>query len=189
MAAGQQNRLPPSPRFQQNLQELQDLLAKQRALLESYAWVSKERASLASPLHAMKMVRRARRADSRGARSEDDPSAEGAECWVRAFRGLGIRSAGLQASLLPNPPAAEVPPQSATSASTSISTRCCRSMLSSPTSRVARCRLATTSANDPSRSRSFITGVRCSACRASAASPLPSASCRKIPATTSRSSA
>ena len=58
LAAGQQNRLPPSPRFQQNpQQELQDLLAKQRALLEGYAWVSKESGIARIPIEdAMKMV-------------------------------------------------------------------------------------------------------------------------------------
>src|ERR687896_1479630 len=36
MAAGQQNRLPPAPRFQENpQQELQDLRAKQRGVLEA----------------------------------------------------------------------------------------------------------------------------------------------------------
>ena len=50
MAAGQQDRLPPFPRFQENpQQELQDLRAKQKALLEGYGWVNKEAASRASP--------------------------------------------------------------------------------------------------------------------------------------------
>lgn len=58
MAAGQQNRLPPSPRLQANpQQELQDLRAKQRALLEGYGWVSKETGIARIPIEdAMKMV-------------------------------------------------------------------------------------------------------------------------------------
>ena len=58
MAAGQQNRLPPSPRFQENpQQELQDLRAKQRALLDGYGWVSKETGIARIPIEdAMKMV-------------------------------------------------------------------------------------------------------------------------------------
>jgi hypothetical protein len=43
MAAGQQDRLPPAPRFQQNPQEeLQDLRARQKALLEGYGWANRE---------------------------------------------------------------------------------------------------------------------------------------------------
>ena len=58
MAAGQQDRLPPSPRFQENpQQELQDLRAKQRGLLEGYGWVSKEAGIARIPIEdAMKMV-------------------------------------------------------------------------------------------------------------------------------------
>ena len=58
LAAGQQDRLPPSPRFQDNpQQELQDLRAKQKALLEGYGWVSKEAGVARIPIEdAMKMV-------------------------------------------------------------------------------------------------------------------------------------
>ena len=58
LAAGQQDRLPPSPRFQQNpQQELQDLRAQQQALLEGYGWVSKETGVARIPIEdAMKMV-------------------------------------------------------------------------------------------------------------------------------------
>lgn len=58
MAVGQQNRLPPAPRFQENpQQELTDLRAKQRALLEGYGWVNKERGIARIPIEeAMKMV-------------------------------------------------------------------------------------------------------------------------------------
>ena len=58
LAAGQQNRLPPSPRFQQNpQQELQDLRARQKALLEGYGWVSKDAGIARIPIEdAMKMV-------------------------------------------------------------------------------------------------------------------------------------
>jgi hypothetical protein len=43
MAAGQQDRLPPAPRLQQNPQEeLHDLRARQKALLEGYSWANKE---------------------------------------------------------------------------------------------------------------------------------------------------
>ena len=58
LAAGQQDRLPPSPRFQENPQEeLQDLRAKQKALLEGYSWVSKEGGIARIPIEdAMKMV-------------------------------------------------------------------------------------------------------------------------------------
>ena len=58
MAVGQQNRLPPSPRFQENpQQDLQDLRAKQRALLEGYGWVSKEGGIARIPIEdAMKIV-------------------------------------------------------------------------------------------------------------------------------------
>jgi len=58
LAAGQQDRLPPSPRFQENpQQELQDLRAKQGALLEGYGWVNKEGGVARIPIEdAMKMV-------------------------------------------------------------------------------------------------------------------------------------
>jgi hypothetical protein len=58
MAAGQQDRLPPAPRFQENpQQELQELRAKQKALLEGYGWVNKESGVARIPIEdAMKMV-------------------------------------------------------------------------------------------------------------------------------------
>jgi hypothetical protein len=58
MAAGQQDRLPPTPRFQENpQQELQTLRAKQKALLEGYGWVNKEAGVAHIPIEeAMKMV-------------------------------------------------------------------------------------------------------------------------------------
>ena len=58
LAAGQQDRLPPSPRFQENpQQEMQDLRAKQGALLEGYGWVNKEDGVARIPIEdAMKMV-------------------------------------------------------------------------------------------------------------------------------------
>ncbi|MEO5742646.1 MAG: hypothetical protein ABIS29_18825 [Vicinamibacterales bacterium] len=58
LAAGQQDRLPPFPRFQQNpQQELQELRAKQRALLEGYGWVNKDAGIARIPIEdAMKMV-------------------------------------------------------------------------------------------------------------------------------------
>lgn len=58
MAAGQQDRLPPSPRFQRNPQEdLQELRAKQGALLEGYGWVNKEAGVARIPIEeAMKIV-------------------------------------------------------------------------------------------------------------------------------------
>jgi hypothetical protein len=58
LAAGQQDRLPPSPRFQENpQQELQDLRAKQKAQLEGYGWVNKEAGVARIPIEdAMKMV-------------------------------------------------------------------------------------------------------------------------------------
>jgi hypothetical protein len=58
MAAGQQDRLPPSPRFQDNpQQELQDLRATQEALLEGYGWVNKEAGVARIPIEdAMKIV-------------------------------------------------------------------------------------------------------------------------------------
>lgn len=58
MAAGQQDRLPPSPRFQENpQQELQDLRTKQESLLKGYGWVNKEAGVARIPIEdAMKMV-------------------------------------------------------------------------------------------------------------------------------------
>ncbi|HUP38594.1 MAG TPA: hypothetical protein VM115_00630 [Vicinamibacterales bacterium] len=58
LAAGQQDRLPPSPRFQENpQQELQDLRAKQKALLDGYGWVNKEGGVARIPIeNAMKIV-------------------------------------------------------------------------------------------------------------------------------------
>jgi hypothetical protein len=58
MAASEQNRLPPAPRFQENpQQELQELRAKQRALLEGYGWVNKEAGIARIPIEdAMKIV-------------------------------------------------------------------------------------------------------------------------------------
>ena len=58
MAAGQQNRLPPAPRFQENPQEeLQQLREKQKALLEGYGWVNKEAGIVRIPIEdAMKLV-------------------------------------------------------------------------------------------------------------------------------------
>ena len=58
MAASEQNRLPPAPRFQENpQQELQDLREQQRARLEGYAWVNKENGIARIPIEdAMKIV-------------------------------------------------------------------------------------------------------------------------------------
>jgi hypothetical protein len=58
LAAGQQDRLPPSPRFQENpQQELQDLRARQKALLEGYGWVDRQAGVARIPIEdAMKMV-------------------------------------------------------------------------------------------------------------------------------------
>ena len=58
MAAGQQNRLPPAPRFQENpQQELQQLREKQKALLEGYGWVNKEAGVARIPIEeAMRLV-------------------------------------------------------------------------------------------------------------------------------------
>lgn len=58
MAAGQQNRLPPSPRLQDNpQQELEALRAKQKALLEGYGWVNKEAGVARIPIEeAMRIV-------------------------------------------------------------------------------------------------------------------------------------
>ena len=58
LAAGQGDRLPPFPRFQENpQQELQELHAKQKALLQSYGWVNKEAGVARIPIEeAMKMV-------------------------------------------------------------------------------------------------------------------------------------
>jgi hypothetical protein len=58
LAAGQQDRLPPFPRLQDNPQrELQELRAKQKALLEGYGWVNEEAGVARIPIEdAMKMV-------------------------------------------------------------------------------------------------------------------------------------
>jgi hypothetical protein len=58
MAAGQEDRLPPAPRLQDNpQQELQELRAQQKALLEGYAWVNKETGIVRIPIEdAMKIV-------------------------------------------------------------------------------------------------------------------------------------
>jgi|SRR5688500_3526743 len=58
MAAGQQDRLPPFPRFQTNpQQELRDLRAKQRAVLDGYGWVDKDAGVARIPIEdAMRMV-------------------------------------------------------------------------------------------------------------------------------------
>lgn len=58
LAAGQQDRLPPSPRFQQNPQlDLQELRGEQKALLEGYGWVNKETGVARIPVDAaMRMV-------------------------------------------------------------------------------------------------------------------------------------
>lgn len=58
LAAGQQDRLPPFPRFQQNpQQDMQELRAKQKALLEGYGWVNKDAGIARIPIEdAMKMV-------------------------------------------------------------------------------------------------------------------------------------
>ena len=58
MAASQQDRLPPAPRFQQDpQQELQDLRARQKALLEGYGWANKEAGVVRIPIEeAMRIV-------------------------------------------------------------------------------------------------------------------------------------
>jgi hypothetical protein len=58
MAAGRQDRLPPFPRFQANpQQDLRDLRAKQKALLDGYGWVDKEAGLARIPIeNAMKMI-------------------------------------------------------------------------------------------------------------------------------------
>jgi hypothetical protein len=58
MAAGQGDRLPRGPRLQDNpQQELQELRAQQKALLEGYAWVNKATGVVRIPIEdAMKMV-------------------------------------------------------------------------------------------------------------------------------------
>jgi|SRR5688572_7698392 hypothetical protein len=58
LAASEQDRMPPSPRFQENpQQDLQDLQAKQKALLEGYGWVSRDAGVARIPIEdAMKMV-------------------------------------------------------------------------------------------------------------------------------------
>ena len=58
MAASEQNRLPPVPRFQENpQQELRELRAKQKAQLEGYGWVNKDAGIARIPIEdAMKIV-------------------------------------------------------------------------------------------------------------------------------------
>ena len=58
LATGQQDRLPPFPRFQENpQQELSELRAKQKALLEGYQWINKETGAARIPIEdAMKIV-------------------------------------------------------------------------------------------------------------------------------------
>jgi hypothetical protein len=58
LAAGQSDRLPPSPRFQENpQQDLRELRAKQKAQLEGYGWVDKEAGVARIPIEeAMKIV-------------------------------------------------------------------------------------------------------------------------------------
>ena len=58
MAVSEENRLPPAPRFQENpQQELQELRAKQKALLEGYGWVNKDAGIARIPIEeAMKIV-------------------------------------------------------------------------------------------------------------------------------------
>ena len=58
MAAGQQDRLPPFPRLQANpQQDMRDLRAKQKALLDGYGWVDKEAGVARIPIEeAMKMI-------------------------------------------------------------------------------------------------------------------------------------
>ena len=58
LAAGRQDRLPPSPRLQTNpQQELQDLRAKQQSLLTGYGWVNRDAGVARIPIEdAMRMV-------------------------------------------------------------------------------------------------------------------------------------
>ena len=57
MAVSEQNRLPPAPRFQENpQQELQELRAKQKALLEGYGWVNKEAGVVHMPVERAKQL-------------------------------------------------------------------------------------------------------------------------------------
>jgi len=58
LAAGQQNRLPPAPRFQRNPQEeMESLRARQKALLEGYGWMNRGAGIARIPIEdAMKMV-------------------------------------------------------------------------------------------------------------------------------------
>jgi hypothetical protein len=58
LAAGQQDRLPPAPRFQENpQQEQQELRAQQASRLSGYGWVNKERGIARIPIEeAMKMI-------------------------------------------------------------------------------------------------------------------------------------
>ena len=58
MAAGQQDRLPPFPRLQATpQQDMRDLRAKQKALLDGYGWVDKEAGIARIPIEeAMKTI-------------------------------------------------------------------------------------------------------------------------------------
>ena len=58
MAAGQQNRLPPAPRLQSNpQQELRELLARQKAVLEGQSPANKDASVTRMPIDAaMKMI-------------------------------------------------------------------------------------------------------------------------------------
>ena len=58
MAAGQQDRLPPEPRLQNDpQQEFRDLRAKQESLLKGYGWVNQAAGVARIPIdEAMRMV-------------------------------------------------------------------------------------------------------------------------------------
>ena len=58
LAAGQQEQLPPVPRFQENpQQDMRELRAKQKALLEGYGWVNRDAGVARIPIEeAMRMV-------------------------------------------------------------------------------------------------------------------------------------
>ncbi len=58
LAAGQQEQLPPSPRFQDNpQQDMRELRAKQQALLQGYGWVHREVGVARIPIEeAMRLV-------------------------------------------------------------------------------------------------------------------------------------
>jgi hypothetical protein len=58
MAAGQQDRMPPGPRLQDNpQQDLRDLRARQQSMLTGYGWVSKQAGVARIPIEeAMRIV-------------------------------------------------------------------------------------------------------------------------------------